>query len=184
LLPGWGDELGSRDYDSILVAYKSFGYEPQFVSIDWKYKTIDDWVAEVKSKLSREDIKNSILSGFSFGATAALSLAGYYQPPAKLLLFSLSCYYKQDQETIPKSWMKSIGKNRAAAFAKINFDDLASRINCPTQIFIGSKEDPEMLARAIDAQQKIKNSKLIVVEGAKHDVADPRYTRAIKEALR
>ena len=174
----------SRDYDAVLSIYKKTGYEPVFLSIDWKYKTIDDWLEQVKSKLSKKDIEGSLLSGFSFGAVTALSLAGYYQNPRGLFLFSLSCYYAEDQKRIPQGWVKYIGKHRAEAFAKINFNDLASRVSCPTTIFLGSKEDPAMFDRASDANHKIENSKFVIAEGAKHDIAGPNYIAAIKGALR
>jgi len=184
LIPGWGEDLKDRDYRAVLNIYKAAGYEPEFVKIDWKYKTIEDWVEQVKSKISKQDLQSSLLSGFSFGAVTALSLAGYYQQPAKLLLFSLSCFYAEDQKTVPNSWLRAIGKHRAETFNQISFDDLANRINCPTMLFLGSKEDSEMKIRARDAHKKIKKSKLIMVEGAKHDTGDPKYVEAIRKALK
>ena len=184
LIPGWGEDLKDRDYRAVLDIYKAAGYEPEFVKIDWKYKTIEDWVEQVKSKISKQDLQSSLLSGFSFGAVTALSLAGYYQQPAKLLLFSLSCFYAEDQKTVPNSWLRAIGKNRTETFGKIDFDDLSGRIDRPTTLFLGSKEDPEMKIRAKDAHGKIKDSKFIIVEGAKHDLGDPKYVEAIRKALK
>jgi len=183
LIPGFMEDRKSRDYDAVLSIYKKADYEPVFVPIDWKYKTVDDWVEQVKSRLSQKDIEGSLLSGFSFGAVTALSLAGYYQPPTKLLLFSLSCYYAEDQKRIPGWWLAYIGKHRAEAFNRIDFNDLASRITCPTQVFLGSKEDPEMFDRAHDAKSKIKNSRLIIAQGAKHDVAAPEYLGVIESVI-
>jgi predicted alpha/beta hydrolase family esterase len=95
LVPGSGEDLKSRDYQAVLDMYKQSGYEPHFINIDWKYKTIDDWVVEVENRISKEDIKNSILSGFSFGSMVALAVAAKTSPK-QLLLFSLSPYFTKN----------------------------------------------------------------------------------------
>lgn len=181
LIPGWGEDLRDRNYRAVLNVYKQAGYEPDFIEINWNYRTIEDWVEEVKRKLSKQDIQNSLLSGFSFGAVAALSVAATYQNPKKLLLFSLSSYYKSDS---PKpSWLKSIGKKRAASFDAIDFADQAANIKCPTDIFCGSNEGPEMLHRAEVARRLIKGSHLLIVDGVSHDVTDQKYIQKIEVVL-
>lgn len=182
LIPGWGEDLNDRNYEAILNVYKQAGYEPQFLPITWSYRTIEDWVEEIKNKLSKNQIQNSLLSGFSFGAMTAFSVAGTYQNPKKLHLFSLSCYYNDDK---PKtSWLQSIGKRRAASFKAINFSKLASNIKCSTDIYCGSKEGPEMLHRANQANKAIASSRLFIVDGVSHDATDPQYVRTIKTALK
>jgi pimeloyl-ACP methyl ester carboxylesterase len=182
LIPGWGEDLKDRDYSAVLDVYKHAGYDPEFVPINWNYRTLEDWVEEVKTKLSKHDVKNSLLSGFSFGAVTALSVAATYQNPKKLFLFSLSSYYSGDN---PKpSWLRGIGKKRAASFKAINFMDLAGQVKCPTSIFCGSEEGVEMLHRAGQANKIIPKSKLYIVERTGHDVAKPEYVKAIDSALR
>lgn len=181
MIPGWGESLRDRNYQAVLDIYKQAGYEPEFLEIKWNYKTIEDWVEEIKSKLSKQDIQGSLLSGFSFGAVTAFSVAATYQNPKKLLLFSLSSYYKGDN---PKpSWLKDIGKKRTASFNAINFEQLADNIKCPTDIFCGSEEGAEMLHRADEANKNIWGSRLYVVNGVGHDVANSKYVGTIKTAL-
>jgi pimeloyl-ACP methyl ester carboxylesterase len=182
MIPGWGEDIKGRNYSAILDVYKRAGYDPEFVPITWKYKTIEDWVEEVKAKLTKHEIQNSLLSGFSFGAVTAISLAGTYQNPKKLNLFSLSSYYSGDN---PKSsWLEYIGKRRVASFKATNFNELASNIKCPTDIYCGSKEGSEMLHRANQANKAITDSRLFIIDGVGHDAADPQYVRAIETAVK
>ena len=95
LIPGAGEDLKSRDYGAVLKIYKDLGYQPEFVPIDWKYKTIDDWVEQVRTEISKKDLRNSLLSGFSWGSMIAVAIAADYNPK-QLLLFSLSPYFKED----------------------------------------------------------------------------------------
>lgn len=167
--------------------YKQLGYEPHFVSIDWKYKTIDDWTKEVKNKLSKEDIENSVLSGFSWGSMIALTIAAEYKNPKKLLLFSLSPYFAEDLPHVKETWLKWAGKRRVATFKKLYMNELAVKINCPTVIFVGSKEVSkysDMKNRTREAHRYIKGSRVIEIQGVKHDVGDPKYVEAIRRELK
>jgi predicted alpha/beta hydrolase family esterase len=184
LIPGWGEDLNDRDYSSVLATYKKCGYAPQFVPINWKHRTIDDWTEEVKLKITKQDLQSSLLSGFSWGAMTALVLAAEYQNPKRLLLFSLSPYFAEDLPSLKKWWLDAAGKRRVANFKKLPMASLAAKINCPTIIFAGLKEGKQIEKRAREANLKIKKSKLIMLDGVKHDVADPRYIEAIRKALK
>lgn len=185
LIPGNGEDLKSRDYQAVLDIYKELGYEPHFVPIKWNYKTIDDWVDQVNQQLSKKDIENSLLSGFSFGSMIALAIAAQVNPN-KLLLFSLSPYFKEDMPLKP-SWEKWAGKRKTANFKRFSMDKLATRVSCPTQVFIGSKEVsryPNMNMRAKEAAKRIPGSKLVIVGGVGHDVGDPKYVASIMKELK
>ena len=184
LIPGNGEDLKSRDYKAVLNLYKKLGYEPHFVPIKWKYRTIDDWIEQVNSKVPKRDIQNSLLSGFSFGSMIALGVAAKNNPE-KLLLFSLSPYFKEDRP-FPAKYLKWHGKRRIANFRKYSMDELAKQIICPTMIFIGDKEIRKysnMQKRFLEAHKQITGSKKLIVQGAGHDVGDPLYVKAIKKAL-
>ncbi|MGA3150516.1 MAG: hypothetical protein ABSD10_02815 [Candidatus Saccharimonadales bacterium] len=183
LIPGWGEDLKDRNYKSVLDIYGAAGYDPKFVTIDWNYKTIDDWVKEVKNKILKKDLENSLLSGFSFGAITSLVLAAEYANPKKLLLFSLSPYFSEDIPYLKGWWLKAIGRKRVQNFKALPMSPLASHIKCPTLIFAGSKEGKQLEKRAREANRKIKKSKLILLDGVKHDIAAPKYVEAIREEL-
>ena len=184
LIPGNGEDLKSRDYQAVLDVYESLGYEPHFVPVKWKYRTIDNWVKEVESKIPQKELENSLLSGFSFGSIIALSLAAKTNPK-KLLLFSLSPYFKEDFP-LPEKYAEWAGKRRIENFKKISMNELASKISCPTIIFIGKEEIEkykDMDSRSSKAHKRIRHSKLIVVKDADHDVGHPNYVKTIKKNL-
>jgi pimeloyl-ACP methyl ester carboxylesterase len=183
LIPGWGEDLKDRNYQAVLDVYTAAGYEPKFVGIDWNYKLIDDWVEEVKEKISKKELESSLLSGFSFGAMISLILAAEYASPQKLLLFSLSPYFAEDIPKLKKSWIKGIGKRKAERFRSLPFAPLAKEVTGPTYIFTGTKEGQEIERRAKNANQKIKDSRLIMVDGAGHDVSSPKYVKEINDLL-
>ena len=185
LIPGSGEDLKSRNYKAVLDLYKKLGYQPVFVPVKWNYRTIDDWIAEVVNKIPAKEIQNSLLSGFSFGSMIALSLAAKTNPK-KLLLFSLSPYFKEDFP-LPEKYAKWAGKRKTENFKTFSMNDLAGKINCPTIIFIGRKEIDkysDMDRRSSEAHKRIKNSKLVVIDGVGHDVGDPKYVQAIGKALK
>ncbi|HLG90967.1 MAG TPA: hypothetical protein VI336_02285 [Candidatus Saccharimonadales bacterium] len=184
MIPGNGENLKSRDYQAVLDIYEGLGYEPHFVSIKWKYRTIDDWVEQISSKISGQELQDSLLSGFSFGSMIALSLAAKVNPK-KLLLFSLSPYFKEDFP-LPEKYKQWAGKRRVENFKRLSMDEMAAKINCPTTIFIGKKEidkHKDMELRSSRAHEKIKHSRLIVVKDVSHDVGDPKYVKSIKDSL-
>lgn len=185
LIPGNGENLKTRNYQGVLDLYKQFGYEAVFVPIHWKYKTINDWTKQVTDFICKEDLQNSLLSGFSFGSIIAFSVAAQVNP-RRLLLFSLSPYFQEDMPW-PKKYEEWAGKRRTQAFRKLYFNTLAAEIKCPTTIFLGSKEKEkyqDMWYRSQAAHEKIPNSKLVLVKGVAHDVGDPHYIKAIEQILK
>ena len=182
LIPGSFEDLKDSDYEAVLDAYKNGGYEPEFVRIDWKYKTIDDYAEQVKEKIPKRDLSSSLLSGFSFGSIIALSVAAEINPK-QLLLFSLSPYFKEDFP-IPKSWQVWAGKKRVENLRKLSFNKLAAKIECPTILFVGDKEIKRYGDRRDrEAHRRIAGSRYIIIPSVGHDVGDPKYVEAIRKEL-
>lgn len=184
-IPGFPETITSRDYARAIKAIEGKGYKVEFIQLNWPRKTITDWVAELDAAYSRYNPAETILAGFSYGAITAF-VAATHRTPAALWLFSLSPYFAADLPQIKQWWLKEIGKRRVATFKQLDFPLLAAKINCPTLIFYGEKEGtawPWVKARAEEAHKLIKHSKLIEVPGADHDVADPRYVEAIRQAI-
>lgn len=186
LIPGAFEDLKSRDYQAVLDVYKAQGYQPEFIPINWKYKTIDDWIGQVKAAIPKNELKNSILSGFSWGAMIALVIAAEYINPERLFLFSLSPYFAEDIPTVKKPWFKWSGKKRVASFKNLYMNELAVKVRCPTTIFIGSREVSkygDMKRRTREAYKRILGSNLVIVKDAKHDIGEPKYVAAIQKEL-
>ena len=186
-IPGFKEDIKSRDYKSTIKAIESSGYKVRFVPIHWDRTTIDDWLNELEAEYAKHDPKETILAGFSFGAMTAF-VAAAKQNPAELWLFSLSPYFNEDihSKNMKKSWLNHIGHRRTTAFDKLDFENLAKTIQCKTLVFAGQAELdkwPDMRYRTLIAEKLIHGSKLLVVGGVEHDVADKRYIDAIKQEI-
>lgn len=184
-VPGFQEDLKTRDYKSVLNAIEARRYHVKFVPIQWKRTTIDDWLKELEAEYIKHDPKNTILAGFSYGSMTAF-VAATKRLPAELWLFSFSPYFSDDLPKLKKSWKNNIGHRRVTAFSKLDFNHLAQSITCPTIIMLGSVEAdkyPLMVNRAHIAKTRIKNNRYIVVNGADHDLADKNYVAAISEAI-
>lgn len=184
-IPGYFETLTSRNYASTIKAIEGRGYKVIFVPIDWKYKTITDWVTEFESTYTKYNPATTILAGFSYGSMIAL-ISASKRPPAALWLFSLSPYFAEDLPNLNPTWLRGIGKRRVMDFQRLAFTPIATTITSPTLIFYGEKEAsvwPPMKHRAEEARRLIKNSQLIQVPGAHHDVTDSRYIAEIKKAM-
>lgn len=184
-VPGFREDISSRDYKSTITAIESKGYIVKFVPINWARTTISDWTNELNQAYSNYDITETILAGFSYGSMTAF-MAATGKNPYELWLFSLSPYFSDDILDMKKSWIANIGHRRADSFRNLDFNTLAKSIKCKTLIFVGgveAKKSPLVDRRAALAHHKIINSKLVVVEGADHDISDKNYISAIVEAI-
>jgi pimeloyl-ACP methyl ester carboxylesterase len=181
LLPGNTETLKTRPYNKLMAAIGKAGYKVKFLPIQWKYTTINDWVAQLDEEYKKHDPKNIILAGFSFGSMIAFVEAAKHSP-AELWLFSLSPYFAEDLPVLKDKWKNDVGKRRIKVFSGLKFNELVKNISSKTLLFAGAEEMeryPELNYRFKDAHTKIKDSKLIVVKGAGHDVTHSNYIKAI-----
>ena len=186
-IPGMGEGINDRDYASVIKTIESKGYKVTFLPIQWRRTTITDWTNELNSIYTQYDPKQTILAGFSCGAMAALAVAAQSNP-AELWLFSLSPYFAEDikSKLMNPAWIKAIGKRRTAAFAKLGFRDLASKVFCKTLVLAGEQELskwPIMKRRLQNAIKTFPDSKLTIVPKSEHDVANENYIQVIKNSI-
>jgi pimeloyl-ACP methyl ester carboxylesterase len=186
-VPGYKEDLTSRDYKSTLAMIEKSGYKVKFVPIHWDRTTINDWVAELEEEYSKHNPKETILAGFSFGAMTAFVTATK-QNPAELWLFSLSGYFDKDikSKQMKKSWLNNLGHRRVAAFSKLDYEALASRITCRALLFAGQIEMdmwPTMKYRTNESPKYLTNAKLTIIDNVGHDVTDKTYIAAIKQLV-
>lgn len=184
-VPGFREDLKSRNYNSTIDAINNKNYVVQFVPINWQRTVISDWVKELDNVYGKCDPKETILAGFSFGSMTAF-MSATKKNPVELWLFSFSPYFSDDMPKMKKSWLNEIGHRRADAFRELDFNVLAKSIKCKTLILAGEVEIskyPLIGNRSEDARKAIKNSTLVVVPKADHDVTDKNYIYAIEKAI-
>ena len=181
-VPGFKEDIHSRNYTNLVKAIEEKGYKVRFVSIKWTGTSIDDWVAELDDVYLKYDPKKVILAGFSYGSMTAFISATQHNP-LELWLFSFSPYFSENMSMIKKVWLAYAGFKRVKLFKGMTFPALAKLISCKTLVFYGELEArkyPVIRNRSYITHGYISKSKLIEVLGSGHDVTSSSYIKAIK----
>lgn len=184
IIPGFGYSGKEKEYKKVAGFFAAKGIAPVVADIRWKRRTFSEYLAQFDDEYGKyfKNNKEVYVLGFSFGAMMSSVISSRHKSKV-LMLCSLSPYFKEDLPRIKKWWKSWIGKGRLEEFKKLSFTNLAKNIKCKTFILAGNKEGPEVGYRAKDALKKIKNSKLIFIEGVKHDISDSRYLAKIKKVI-
>ena len=183
VIPGFTEQVKEKKYNSIIWIFKENKFKVIPVSISWKYKTMDDYVQEFLTQFTQHNITDDIyILGFSFGAMISLIASTRVKIKTQFLC-SLSPYFKEDLLQIKESWKGFIGKRRLENFEKLSFDALSKKVVCKTFIFAGTKEGDGLQRRALIAKKRIKNSKLIMIDGGKHDISQNIYVKKLEECI-
>ncbi|OGL33914.1 hypothetical protein A3F64_01390 [Candidatus Saccharibacteria bacterium RIFCSPHIGHO2_12_FULL_42_8] len=186
-VPGFYENIDSRDYRSVLKAIEEKGYKAKFIDINWNRTTLNEWVAELEKTYKNFNSKDIILAGFSLGAVTALTVSSNKNPNS-LWLFSLSPYFDDDVRLISpdKQTQKVIGQRRLDAFRKLNVRIIAKNLKCPVLLFCGDEERkkwPDIGVRADKMNKVLKDIKLINIPKVGHNIEAPEYIGAIEKVI-
>lgn len=186
-VPGFYEDIDSRDYRSVLKAIETRGYKTKVISINWRRTIVDDWVLELEKIYEELDPKKIILAGFSLGAVTAFVAAAKKNPRA-VWLFSLSPYFDDDicLTNPDKQVLRIIGKKRLNAFRKLDINTLTEAIKCPVILFCGDierKKWPDIGRRSDKAHQALAQSRLVNIPDVGHEIENPKYILAIEKAV-
>ncbi len=183
IIPGLGETIRSKGYAQISKSFKSNGYIVIPIKISWKYKTMTDYIEEFLTQQKHAPDDDVTIFGFSFGAFIAYCSAPQIKPQ-RLILASLSPYFKEDLKTLRRSWKAFMGKHRIADFRNYSFDRLSKQIqNCDITLLSGEFESYELIHRVTDAHKKLKNSTWITLEKTKHDISQKKYIETLKDII-
>ncbi len=185
IIPGYGGScLKDKASKKIAKMFEVRGIKPIFIEINWSEKKqieFKQYVNQFLKQYKKEKGDPRYVLGFSLGATIAL-LGSLKAKPDQLILCSLSPYFKEDFKRIPSDWLDFWRKRYTKS--EYVFSKLAPRIKSKTQLFVGDKEGNECLARAKEAKQKIKGSKLAIIKGAKHKLGQKEYLAEVGKFIR
>jgi len=87
---------------------------------------------------------------------------------------------------IRNRWRLNIGYRRVADFNNFNFAKIIPAIKSNTIVFAGSKEIakfPTLNNRIKKAHNYIKDSQLIIIKDAGHDIGNQKYQQAIYDVI-
>ena len=200
LLHDWGQNLEDMDHiarklnDSrkILLDFPGFGESEEPI----KSYNIDDYTHVLRCLLLELNVVNPIIIANSFGGKVALKYASKYGAE-KLILISTLCNknvkdqtfkdkiinYIKDKYVTLKEY-KDMSPVMKETLIRVNKDDLiedVNRINIPTLIINGNKDEKVPLESAEELESQIKNSVLIELDGS-HDICE-KYQSEIANIL-
>jgi pimeloyl-ACP methyl ester carboxylesterase len=192
VIPGFTDQVvagkSSVIYKGLLTDLAKAGYKIVPIKINWRNKTIFDWINEADAQIVGIDPSETVLIGFSFGAMIACKLATKY-PFKKVILCSLSSYWAEDLPNAKKWWLRMVGKKRTEAFKEYRFRGTVLNYKAKeTKVFLGAiealhKKYPVMLERGKKAGDQLPNASFNLIEGAGHNISHPNYRQAIVQCL-
>lgn len=180
-----------KDYRITIIDLPGYGdsSEPTYA---WQ---VEDYVNAIKELLDHLKIDNPILIGHSFGGKISLLYASKYNVN-KLILFASPFKKGKNTKTLKVKILKTLKKvpviNKLEGFAKrhigsddyrnatetmrqilvntVNLDisEEVKKINCPTIIIWGTKDEAVPLEDAYLLEKLIKDAGLIIYEGCTH----------------
>lgn len=186
IIPGFTHHPGEQKYDKLKKYFEQKGFRVIVVPITWRWKVMSDYVKQFEQIYTKNRGNENIVLGFSFGAMIALISAKNLQPD-RLILCSLSPYFKEDHKDLKWWWKGVVGVNRMTDFKKYSANALAKQVKAPTMMFYGSVEGikhPMMKKRIVAVAKLIPGTKVIVVSEAPHDIGHPEYFKAICEHVK
>lgn len=183
IIPGFKEQVSHPRYRWMLTYYEESGFVVRQANITWNNRVMSDYVQEFSEYFRQHKTEENHVIGFSYGAMIAFISASGLAPDS-LALCSLSPYFRQDLPHLKSSWKKEVGEMRIRDFEKYEAIKIAQSIKVPTVIFYGSVEGnkyPQLKVRCEEIVRYIAGARLVVVEGAPHDIDHPAYRDAIKD---
>lgn len=182
IIPGALESTRKKPYKEIAVFFESKGIKPIPVNIRWKHTTLSDNLAQFMNKYKTGGKERTYLLGFSIGAVIAL-IASTKIRTKTVVLCSLSPVFKEDLPHLKSRWKRLIGKRRLNDLKNYSFNKIAKGVKCRTILVAGAKEYAELLRRVKAARRKIKNSNLILIKGAHHDISQIEYLETLRKVI-
>lgn len=184
IIPGYKESSPKqKGYGRVANLFKEAGIETTQIKIDWsagKSQSFKNCVEQFLRQYKKyKNIKTYVL-GFSYGAVIAF-LSQPKNNPDALILCSLSPYFQEDLKKLPPKWIRWWRKHFKNS--DYSFNQLAPRITVKTFLIAGDKEGPDILRRAKAAKKLIKKSALIIAKGAKHNIGQKEYLKAIQRVI-
>lgn len=185
IIPGFKQQVSDSRYQWMVRYYGERGYVVKEVNVTWNNRVMSDYVQEFLDYYYSNKTGENHIIGFSYGAMIALIAARELKLDS-LVLCSLSPYFNEDLQNLKLWWKIEVGLKRVEDFRKYKAIRIARSITVPTVVLYGTVEGnkyPQLKVRCEETAKYIKNARLVVVDGAPHDIDHPTYREAIKEAF-
>ncbi len=178
IIPGFGESGSDKQYRELKKKIiSSFGAKVLNYDPIWDRKTIKNWVADFDEKFKNYDFKILTIIGFSMGAYTALVLSSKHKFK-KIILASLSPYFKENLENLPKEAINFMGKNRIKEFSNIS---IPKEIKSESVFLFGDQDWPIAVSQAKKLSSLYKG-KFVSVENTEHELTDDYIKKITAEA--
>lgn len=185
----YGKTTKHSDFTVLKKALESEGYTVIDSELTWNDRTVTEFANEFKAFYLDNKTEENIVIGNSLGAVVAL-MASPAIAPDKLILCSLSAFFKEDLENYEDDYLvKRFGERRVKDLCGISAGVLINRLNqseIDTYFLYGSEEThlyQKLVNRVRASAQMAKNSHLIEIDGAGHRMYETEYVNGIRSVL-
>lgn len=181
IIPGFGETTRQPSYRQIAIFAREKGFNVLVFNPKWQRRVATDWINEFKQFIKRHAplSRNTVVLGFSFGAYIAINATQNIKFK-KLLLCSLSPYFRDDITKLPALAYKILGARRMKDFRKYAFPSVSQE---PAVFFVGDKDLSMVVERTKKSYKQWHSpKKLEIVRGAEH-VIDKKYLERIKRYI-
>lgn len=192
IISGFNMNTSAADekYKEVREAVASKGYKVIPVPFHWNNTTVSEYVKKFVDFYNENKSEHNTVIGNSFGAMVAFLSAPVIQPD-RVLVCSLSAYFKEDMPKQKQSYMlRRFGKRRTTDSHIISANDTAKALNKTNveMIFMhGERENwgrfLKLVERVEASAKTVKNGELIVIPNAPHSFRNPDYIKGIIEQL-
>ncbi len=180
IIPGFGHNASNPEYRAVAKIAKKKGYIPVFVPVTWQYRGISRWLKETETRVKTKMGANTVILGFSFGAMLAVLLAQRYHCK-KLILCSLSPYFKEDLRFIPNNARQWLGKRRMHDFAHYTFPKNSTT---SATLIMGDSDWQFGLKKIKERYHLWKGKKkLHILKGVAHSMNNDLYLKAVEQSI-
>lgn len=182
IIPGYPYKARQKPYRQIAGFFKSRGIKPVLVGMPWKHTTLSDNLEQFMRHYRKFGGKPVYVFGHSIGAVIAFVASAKIRPKLSILC-SLSPVFKEDLPYLKSRWKRLMGKRRLNVLKRYGFNKIAKGVKCRTILVAGAKEYAELLRRVKAAKRKIKNSNLILIKEAHHNISQIEYLKALRKVI-
>lgn len=185
IVPGFQMQANHKMFSWLIKYLESRKHKVIKVPVKWDYSTLTKNAKEFEKFYNLNKGKNNSVLGFSYGAVITLLTASHLKPN-QIYLCSLSADFKEDSVHMSKRSRIYIGKRRYEDTKNRSGIKLAKELSVPSVIFYGEVEGnkyPTLRKRCEETSKLAKNSKLLKVKDAPHDISHPEYQKAIKSII-
>ncbi len=185
IIPGFRQSTESPRVTWLVKHLQKKGFKVYCVKIAWNNKTMADYIEQFKVFFNQHKSHKNYVLGFSYGAVISFMTATELAP-SKAFLCSLSPDFKEDIKAMLPIDLRIIGKRRFQEVGTRSAIETAKELKIPSVVFYGEKEGtkfPQLKKRCEETARLAKNSKLVIVKDAPHDIGHPEYMKSIMREL-